>query len=157
MSDPQVVRVVFDCTVFAQALINPRGPAGACVLAAQTKKIKLFVSEYVLGEIRELPLKIPPSLRVTPDRVQNLLDDLAKYAEPAENVPSLFAYPRDPDDAPYVDLAIATSSRLLVSRDKDLLDLMDISTDSGKEFRSRFPGIVITDPPSFLRELNAIE
>jgi predicted nucleic acid-binding protein len=94
---------------------------------------------------------------VTPDRVDNFIKDLAKFAEPVENVPALFSYSRDPDDAHYVDLAIATGARLLVSRDKDLLDLMDESRVEGKDFRKQFPDLIITDPPSFLLQLDELK
>ena len=43
-----------------------------------------------------------------------------------EAFPELFAYARDPDDAHYVNLALAADAKLIVSRDKDLLDLMDV-------------------------------
>jgi predicted nucleic acid-binding protein len=39
-------------------------------------------------------------------------------------VPRVFEYPRDPNDEPYINLAIPARAKYLVSRDKDLLDLM---------------------------------
>jgi predicted nucleic acid-binding protein len=48
-------KVVFDCPVFAQALINAKGPGAACVTHARDGHLTLFVSDYVLQEIRELP------------------------------------------------------------------------------------------------------
>ena len=54
----------------------------------------------------------------------------------------------DPKDAPYVNLALATRATFLVSRDKDLLDLMK---DAG--FRERYPALVILDPAEFLRAM----
>ena len=74
----QPLRAVFDCTVFLQALINWRGPAGACLSAAQDGKVRLFVSDFVLLEIWELPQKLSAKLGVTPDRVARFLLDLAK-------------------------------------------------------------------------------
>jgi uncharacterized protein len=146
-------RVVFDCTVFAQALINPRGPAGACVIAAQSGRLRLFISEYVLAEVRELPGKLPPKLRVDAGRVEAFIFDLAKYSELIEAVPELFVYPRDPDDAHYVNLAMAAQARLIVSRDRDLLDLMDPATADARDFQARFPTLRVTDPLTLLREL----
>jgi hypothetical protein len=49
---------VYDCVIFAQALINPHGPAAECV--DQARRVRLYVSPYVLHEIREFPSKIPP-------------------------------------------------------------------------------------------------
>jgi uncharacterized protein len=144
------ILAVFDCTIFTQALINPRGPAGACLTAAQKGHVRVFVSDHVLREIRELPAKLPDRLGVTSERVDGLVLDVVKYAELIENVPADFTYDRDPDDAPYVNLAGAANARFLITRDRDLLDLMDSA-----EFTRRFPGLQILDPPAFLRVLEA--
>src|SRR2546426_446599 len=39
------------------------------------------------------------------------------------DVPHVFDFPRDPDDAAYIDLAAAVSADYLVTRDQDLLSL----------------------------------
>lgn len=140
------IPAVFDCTVFAQALINPKGPAGACVAAAQKGRIKVFVSDHVLSEVRELPMKLPNRLGVTIDRVDGFILDLARYVEIVEAVSEVFIYERDPDDAAYVNLACAARAAYIVTRDRDLLDLM-----SSSEFTQRFPGLKIVEPPAFLR------
>jgi putative PIN family toxin of toxin-antitoxin system len=144
------IPAVYDCTVFAQALINPKGPAGACVVAAQKGYAHVFVSDHVLRELRELPAKLPTRLGVTTERMDRLILDLGKYTEPVEDVPVDFTYDRDPDDAPYVNLASVTKARFLVTRDRDLLDLM-----SCPQFSSRFPKLQIVEPPAFLREIEA--
>src|SRR3954451_16943826 len=98
MSESPGFPVVFDCNVFAQALINPRWPAGACVVAAQEGRLRVFVSGHLLREIRELPRKLPARLLVADDRVEAMIADMATYAEFVDRVPSVFVYPRDPDD-----------------------------------------------------------
>ena len=64
--------------------------------------------------------------------------------------PHAFTLARDPDDEPYTDLAIATTTHYLVSRDKDLLDLMNQETPEGKELRRRSPNLRILAPSTFL-------
>ena len=64
-------------------------------------------------------------------------------------VPVSFRY-RDPDDEPYLNLAIAVSADYLVTRDNDLLDLMQDSA-----FRVRFPSLTILDPVTALRLLDS--
>jgi len=144
------IPAVFDCTVFAQALINPDGPAGSCLSAAQAGRVRLFVSDFVIREIHELSRKLPARLQVTPERVLALILDLAKYTEPIDTVPDGFTYRRDPDDAHYVNLADAAKASFLVSRDKDLLDLA-----FDDDFNSRFANLRIISPPQFLRELES--
>jgi len=63
-------------------------------------------------------------------------------------VPRVFTLERDPKDEPYVNLALATGAQYLVSRDRDLLDLMSVA-----DFRQRYPALNILDPPAFLRAL----
>jgi uncharacterized protein len=151
MTTAAPIAAVFDCSVFAQALINPRGPAAACFTAAQEGRVRLFLSEYVLAEVRELSNKLPPRVRPSADRVERLIADLARYAHVVSNVPAVFPYPRDPDDAHYVDLALAADATFIVSRDRDLLDLSDLKHEASRQFVARFPQLRLIDPPAFLR------
>jgi len=147
--------VVFDCVVFAQALISPTGPAGECVNAARRGLVRLFVSEYLVGEIRELDRKIPAKYEVTFQQVNDLADQLILFGTFVHVVPSVYHHPYDPDDSHYVDLAIATNSSLVVSRDRHLLDLMDQSRTDGKDFFQRFPHLKVVTPDNFVRQLRA--
>jgi predicted nucleic acid-binding protein len=56
-----------------------------------------------------------------------------------------------------VDLAIATNSTLIVSRDRHLLNLMDASRSDGKEFKDRFPDLTILTPENLIQQLLAQE
>jgi predicted nucleic acid-binding protein len=67
--------------------------------------------------------------------------------------PDTFSYPRDPDDAHYVNLAISSQANLVVSNDKDLLDLMQDTNADGKRVRAAHPGLRIFTPPQFLAVL----
>lgn len=49
---PALLRVVFDCNVYFQALINEEGPAGKCVAAAFDGRVTLFITRFVMDEIR---------------------------------------------------------------------------------------------------------
>ena len=100
MSGDSPEHVVFDCNVFAQALINPNGPAAVCLSNAQRGRTVLFVSDYILQEIRELPSKIKPKLGATVARVERFIQDIAKYARVIDRVPRIFTHSLDPDDSP---------------------------------------------------------
>ncbi len=71
--------------------------------------------------------------------------------------PETFTYQRDPDDAHYVNLALAADAKLIVSRDNDLLDLMDATKPEAAEFQTRYPSLRILSPVGFLREVAAEE
>lgn len=147
------IRVVFDCSVFARVLISPKGPAGECLSAAQRGEIQLFVSEFVLQEIRELPGKVKPKRGVTADRVELLIQDLAKYAEPQHEIPVIYSHPKDPDDSHYVNLAHACRANQLLTNDEHLLGLMNRATADGREFVRQFAQIQIVTPETFLPSL----
>lgn len=64
------------------------------------------------------------------------------------DVPKAVVLERDPKDEPYLNLAIAAKAHYLVSRDRDLLDLM-----SDENFRERNPDLLILDPAAFIQEI----
>ena len=114
-------------------------------------RLELFLSPDILAEVRDV-LSRPKTLRkfpaLTPEAVDLFLGDLATHAKMLATVPKVYTLARDPKDEPYVDLAAASRARYLVSRDKDLLDLMGDDT-----FRQQFPGLTVIDPVTLLREL----
>jgi putative PIN family toxin of toxin-antitoxin system len=141
---------------YLQATASPSGPAAACLNLFEAGQFALFVSEETLRELREVltrPRVRQKNPEITEERVTALLQRLASKATLLAEVPQQFSYPRDPKDEPYVNLALAAGARYLVSRDKDLLDLMNEDLPEGKAFRQRFPGLTILDPVVFLREL----
>lgn len=155
MSQP--LKVVFDCNVFLQALANPSGPAGRCVELAFSGKVSLYISPQVLEEIRDVTSrsKLISKFRLRPDRVAALLDNLPKAAILVPMVPELWKYNRDPDDAHYVNLALTAHARLIVSRDKDLLDLMNAATPEARQLLSEHPDFRVLTPPQFLTAVDA--
>jgi putative PIN family toxin of toxin-antitoxin system len=146
-----VTRAVFDCVILLQAAGRATGPAGACLQAVRDGRLELVVSPEVLAEVRDV-LTRPKTLRKFPaltlDVVNAFLEDVAALAVTLSDVPKVFTLARDPKDEPYIDLALAAKARYLVSRDNDLLDLME---DEG--FRRQYPNLAIIDPVTLLREL----
>lgn len=153
MNIADVTRVVFDCSVTARALINPRGAAGSCLNAAISKRLLLVTSAYVLSEIRELPSKLNPRLGVTDEKIDRLIADMTKYAEFVTVVPSVFVLESDPDDSHYVDLALCSGAQALVSSDKHLLALSIPQTPVGAEFTAAHPELLIIKPETLADEL----
>jgi predicted nucleic acid-binding protein len=64
-------------------------------------------------------------------------------------VPASFALARDPDGEPYLNLAIAVSADYWVTRDNDMLDLMQDSA-----FRAQYPSLTTLDPVALLQILD---
>jgi predicted nucleic acid-binding protein len=74
-----------------------------------------------------------------------------KKAVLLNRVSSVFQLPRDPKDEKYINLAIGVEADYIVSRDKDLLDLMTGIDLESKEFRQRFRPLKIVEPIEFLK------
>jgi predicted nucleic acid-binding protein len=69
-------------------------------------------------------------------------------------VPVVYAHPLDKKDEPYVNLAIAASAELIVSRDRrHMLSLTDRSQPHGIDFTNRFPSLGIVTPEQLLERL----
>ncbi|MCI0388790.1 MAG: putative toxin-antitoxin system toxin component, PIN family [Acidobacteria bacterium] len=149
-------RVVFDCNIFVQMFLNPNGSAGACKELAEKGKVILFVSQAILAEVADVLIrprfkKLFPALTI--ERIEAFIEEIAAISVPITNVPEEFRYERDPEDEPYINLAIVTGANYVVSLDKDLLDLMKASNEAGREFQRRYPMLKVLTPATLLAEL----
>ena len=157
MPEP-IPRVVFDCNLFVQGIANRNSPARKALRLFFNGDISLFVSEPIIREVRDV-LYRPKLRRKLPsinDRIVNaFLTKLEARAILLANVPEEFHYERDPDDEMYINLAIVSNATYLVSRDKDLLDLMTTSTDMARQFRSRYPFLRIMTVAAFITALES--
>lgn len=152
--------VVFDCVVFLQGIIKESGPAVTCLERFEQGRFVLAVSPHTLKELREVLSR--SKLRkdfplLTDETAEQLIELLLWKCRFFRNVPKRFELPRDPDDESYLNLAIEADARFLVTRDRDLLDLMRWDTEEGRNFQSRFRELKILDPVAFLKEIDAPE
>ncbi|MGB7156442.1 MAG: putative toxin-antitoxin system toxin component, PIN family [Tepidisphaeraceae bacterium] len=108
-----------------------------------------------MNEISKLPdhPRIRRAGKLTAERVQRFLDLLHTLAVHVEAPPRRFSYARDAADARYIDLAIETGAMLVVSNDRDLLDLMEQSNLDGQSLRASYPSFHVLTPPQFLTAL----
>ncbi len=143
-----MIEAVFDTNILLQASISSRGPAYACWELVEQGAILVYTTEAILSEL-EGALKRPKTRRKYPFLVDHAVEIIvntirthALIVDPARNH---FRLSRDIDDEKFLDLAIELGCDYLVSRDNDLLDLMDDS-----EFCSKFPELNIVNPVAFL-------
>jgi len=149
-------RVVFDCMVYLQAIMSESGPAAALLRLVDNDEIDLFVSQEILDEVHDVLSR--PKIRqknpeITDERVEAFLSRISEKAVTLDDVPLHFFYLRDPKDEKYINLAVEIDANYLISRDKDLLDLMTGYADDSKEFRRRFRPLKIVEPVAFLQSL----
>lgn len=148
--------VVFDCMIYLQAAARPER-VHECFQTVQTHRLVLCISPEILAEIQDVLTR--PKLRrkfpaLTPEAVNLFLADVLRKAQNVAIVPPVYSLPRDPKDEKYVNLALAVNARFLVTRDKDLLDLMVPSTPTGQDFQQRFPNLKIVEPLAFVQEVS---
>jgi putative PIN family toxin of toxin-antitoxin system len=143
-----MITAVFDCMVFLQAVTSDRGPAFACLSFVESGQVTLYVSPAILAEARDVLTR--PEIRkqfpsLTDERVNLFLQKVAMLATVVADVPDAGQNLSDPNDLPYLNLAIASGSRYLVSWDPHLTDLMKDAS-----FLARFPHLQIINPVAFL-------
>jgi uncharacterized protein len=148
--------VVFDCVIFVQGLISESGPAARCLELFAQGKFSIALSREVLAEAREVLSR--SSLRrrypvLTDQRVSQLVELLLSNGKLLRQVKRRYIYSRDPYDEAYLNLAIEARARFLITRDKDLLDLMRWEREEGRQFQKRFRHLKIIDPVGFLNEI----
>jgi putative PIN family toxin of toxin-antitoxin system len=153
-------RVVFDCNVLLQAAAREKSVAAKCLNLAEGGLIQLFVSRKVLAEVEDVLNR--PEIRahfadLSDEIVGAFLKRLQKLSVLIKLVPKKFSYPRDEDDEPYINLAVEAGADFIISRDRDLLDLMTDHTNEGKEFRQRFRSLRVIEPVEFLKLLEESE
>lgn len=154
MTTPTPPRAVLDTVVFVQALISSRGPAAACIDRLRTGRFVLLLSDPLLDELHDVPLR--PELtrkytHLTPARVEAFIAEVRGVAVVVPAPPAAFSLPRDPKDEPLIDLAVAGAADYLVTwNHRHLNYLMNRDTPEGVEFCNRFPSLRIITPPEFL-------
>ncbi len=148
------IRTVFDCNTFLQAAINKESLAGNCYRLVEERTVELFVSQEVLDEIEDVINR--PHIRerfvtLTDERIENFLDSIKNLAVIVQKVSKIFSLPRDIDDEIYINLAIEAEADFIVTRDKDLIDLMTSFDLESKQFRQKFRPLKIVQPLEFLK------
>lgn len=149
-------RVVFDCNVLLQAAARESSVAAKCLNLAESDLIQLFVSREVLAEVEDVlnRLEIRAHFPDLSDEIVGaFLKRLQKLSVLVRPVPKKFSYPRDEDDEAYINLAVAAGADFIISRDRDLLDLMTGHTVECKDFRQRFRSLKVVEPAEFLKLL----
>ncbi|MEO8073021.1 MAG: putative toxin-antitoxin system toxin component, PIN family [Acidobacteriota bacterium] len=154
------LEAVFDCNIYLQAAANLKSVAAACLRLAENGEIILYASDEILEEVSEVlnrPIVRKNLPELTDESVDAFIEKLHDFVVFIKNVPHEFHLPRDVDDEDYINLAVEVRADYLVSRDRDLLDLMTNYTIEAKEFRQRFRFLKVVNPVMFLEIVRQIE
>ncbi len=123
---------------------------------AEAERFLLCTGKELQAEIRDVLTR--PALRRKNARYsdQDIEDFIRRYETLAlhfDPISASFRYERDPKDEHIINLALTAKADYIVSRDNDLLDLMDEGRKDGRDFRERFPLLTILDPVAFLNRI----
>jgi len=131
------MRAVFDANVAAAAVIF-RGEAWVCLVKLARRQVFAFGTPFTLEETRLTATELISHRKARHNAAGVLIWylDMVKQVEPA---PLGKQRSRDPKDDPYLAAALAARARVIVTYDKDLLELE-------KPF-----GIEIVKPGQFLK------
>jgi putative PIN family toxin of toxin-antitoxin system len=147
---------VLDTNTVVRGLIYSTSHAAEILRACDRRTIIPLLSKPVLAEYREV-LAYPQVTRnhphITPDVVDVALRRLKYVSDYHSPVRVKFRLERDPDDEPFVELAITCSASHLITGDNDLLSLMHGHTDAAKRFRQRLPNTTILSASAFVSAL----
>jgi putative PIN family toxin of toxin-antitoxin system len=148
---------VYDCMLFFRAVSRPHRVRPVFDFVAQGR-VTLCFSPEVLAEIRDV--LVGPKLQakypsLTLQAVDVFLGQHLQAAKWVRDVPEEYVLARDPKDSKYLNLAIAAGAQYVVTSDRDLLDLMEVASSAGLEFRARFPSVHVVQPDEFQRIVEA--
>jgi putative PIN family toxin of toxin-antitoxin system len=148
---------VYDCMLFFMRAARPERVRETFEVV-EAKTVTCCLSAPILAEIHDV-LTRPrhqqqfPSL--TPPRVSAFLEEITRRSLFIKDVPDVYHLDRDPKDSKYINLAIAAKAPFLVTRDKDMLNLMQGESSPATDFQHRFPALRILSPGDFIQQITS--
>ena len=121
-----MIRAVLDTNGIISALLFS-GPPSKLVPAWQAGRLRPIISANVLDEY--LRVLAYPKFRLTPTEILAIIEEeVLPFVETMRVTSPSKVIPRDPDDAKFIDCALAAKVKWLISGDADLLDLLQVES-----------------------------
>ena len=106
------MKIVLDTNVLVVGLLTPFGPCAAIVRMVSSGDLTLYLDARILSEYGEVLRR--PKFQFDPDKVTALLDYIEHSAVIVASSPLSDPLP-DPDDQPFLEVAIASQAACLVT------------------------------------------
>ena len=106
------MRIVLDTNVIVSAMLQPLGPSSSIFLMGLSKKIRLFLTEAILAEYKEVLHR--PRLKRDPDIVRHAMAAIRKAGDIVLPVHRVHAC-SDPDDNIFLECAEAAQANYLIT------------------------------------------
>ncbi len=105
------MKIVLDTNVLISGLLTPFGPSGEIVRMISAGELILYIDARILSEYNEVLHR--PKFKFDKDHISILLDFIKQYGQFVSSLP-LKNHLSDPDDEPFLEVAIAGKVRSLV-------------------------------------------
>src|SRR5271156_6258189 len=123
------MRIVLDANVYVGAELSPGGLCGKVmeIFIHLESPFELILTEKILAEITDVFLRprIMKLIKKGEAEIRIAIDALSNLGMLVPDIPILSTECRDPKDTIYLAAADAAKANMIVSFDKDLLDLVE--------------------------------
>ena len=106
------MKIVLDTNVLVSGLLTPFGPSGEIVRMLFSSELILYIDARILSEYQDVLHR--PKFSFNNDHIVILLDFIKQYGQFISSSPLTNRLP-DPDDEPFLEVAIAGRVRSLVT------------------------------------------
>ena len=106
------MRIVLDTNVFVSGLLTPFGSSAEIVRMVFSGELLLYIDARILSEYQDVLHR--PKFKFNKDQIGILIDFIKQYGQFISSSPLTNRLP-DPDDEPFLEVAIAGRVRSLVT------------------------------------------
>ena len=106
------MKIVLDTNVLVSGLLTPFGPSGEIVRMVSAGELILYLDARILSEYQEVFHR--KKFKFNKDHISILLDFMKLYGQFVSSLPLKNRLP-DPDDEPFLEVAIAGKVRSLIT------------------------------------------
>ncbi|MCJ7771856.1 MAG: putative toxin-antitoxin system toxin component, PIN family [Desulfobacterales bacterium] len=109
------MKIVLDTNVLTSGLLTPFGPSGEIVRMVFSGELILHIDSRILSEYKDVLYR--PKFKFNKDHISILLDFIKQYGQFTSSSPLNNRLP-DPDDEPFLEVAITGMVKSLVTGNK---------------------------------------
>jgi putative PIN family toxin of toxin-antitoxin system len=109
------MRIVLDTNVLVSGLLTPFGSSGEIVRMVFSGELILCVDARILSEYKEVLLR--PKFKFDKNKIAVLIDFIMQYGQVVSSSPLNHPLP-NPDDEPFLEVAIAGNVKTLITGNK---------------------------------------
>lgn len=118
-------KIVIDTNLFISAVLSAKGKPAQILDLVKEEKLELFISKPILQEIEKVFSyhHIKKIHNLNQSEINNILDDIIKFAKFTPNELSIKAIKDDSNDDKFLECAIEAKADFIISGDHHLTNL----------------------------------